>query len=222
MSCSVRFADFKVGNGSSIKPCRFQQNMTTYQNLITQSMYDKQLDSGRGTLLHLCDDVIQQEVDSRKMFPLLICLMYVLILFCDLDVQVKELIISYFILMEQGKLTIKVWTCCHSFPTMLFFFNPHYLCDVSIGSWSQMWRTHQRTVSRGYQLWSRGCCPKAGETWYCCKSKFAFCCFSSFLVHDTTFSMPAKWWQFLMLQKKKNLRERQMIYSQNVMQRFTT
>ncbi|KAL6011793.1 hypothetical protein ACLOJK_002259 [Asimina triloba] len=37
------------------------QNMTTYQNLITQSMYDKQLDSGRGTLLHLCDDVIQQE-----------------------------------------------------------------------------------------------------------------------------------------------------------------
>jgi hypothetical protein len=25
-------------------------------------MYDKQLDSGKGTLLHLCDDVIQQEV----------------------------------------------------------------------------------------------------------------------------------------------------------------
>lgn len=43
---------------------RFQQNMATYQNLITQSMYDKQLDSGRGTLLHLCDDVIQQEVSS--------------------------------------------------------------------------------------------------------------------------------------------------------------
>ncbi|RRT74280.1 hypothetical protein B296_00005065 [Ensete ventricosum] len=42
--------------------CRFQQNMETYRNLITQSMYDKQLDSGRGTLLHLCDDVIQQEV----------------------------------------------------------------------------------------------------------------------------------------------------------------
>ena len=42
--------------------CRFQQNMATYQNLITQSMYDKQLDSGKGTLLHLCDDVIQQEV----------------------------------------------------------------------------------------------------------------------------------------------------------------
>lgn len=41
---------------------RFQQNMETYRNLITQSMYDKQLDSGRGTLLHLCDDVIQQEV----------------------------------------------------------------------------------------------------------------------------------------------------------------
>ncbi|KAJ6841285.1 uncharacterized protein M6B38_308335 [Iris pallida] len=59
----------------------FQQNMATYQNLITQSMYDKQLDSGRGTLLHLCDDVIQQEV--------------------------KEVIISYFILMEQGKSTIQ-------------------------------------------------------------------------------------------------------------------
>ncbi|KAL6509131.1 hypothetical protein OROGR_022441 [Orobanche gracilis] len=60
-------------------PWRFQQNMATYQNLITQSMYDKQLDSGRGTLLHLCDDVIQQEV--------------------------KEVIISFFILMEQGKAT---------------------------------------------------------------------------------------------------------------------
>ncbi|KAI8030744.1 hypothetical protein LOK49_LG01G04289 [Camellia lanceoleosa] len=42
----------------------FQQNMATYQNLITQSMYDKQLDSGKGTLLHLCDDVIQQEVNE--------------------------------------------------------------------------------------------------------------------------------------------------------------
>ncbi|XP_068645941.1 uncharacterized protein [Aristolochia californica] len=58
----------------------FQQNMAAYQNLITQSMYDKQLDSGRGTLLHMCDDVIQQEV--------------------------KEVIISFFILMEQGKATL--------------------------------------------------------------------------------------------------------------------
>ncbi|PIA31414.1 hypothetical protein AQUCO_04900011v1 [Aquilegia coerulea] len=57
----------------------FQQNMALYQNLITQSMYDKQLDSGKGTLLHLCDDVIQQEV--------------------------KEVIISFFVLMEQGKAT---------------------------------------------------------------------------------------------------------------------
>ncbi|WVZ06324.1 hypothetical protein V8G54_019670 [Vigna mungo] len=53
--------------------------MAQYQNLITQSMYDKQLDSGKGTLLHLCDDVIQQEV--------------------------KEVIVSFFILMEQGKAT---------------------------------------------------------------------------------------------------------------------
>ncbi|KAE8650800.1 uncharacterized protein LOC101204725 isoform X2 [Cucumis sativus] len=52
----------------------FQQNMATYQNLITQSMYDKQLDSGRGTLLHLCDDVIQQEVKE------------------DLDLRCEELI----------------------------------------------------------------------------------------------------------------------------------
>lgn len=59
----------------------FQANMQVYQNLITKSMYDKQLDSGKGTLLHLCDDVIQQEV--------------------------KEVIISYFILMEQGKATLE-------------------------------------------------------------------------------------------------------------------
>ncbi|KAM5581610.1 hypothetical protein ABKV19_010718 [Rosa sericea] len=57
----------------------FQQNLAAYQNLITQSMYEKQLDSGRGTLLHLCDDVIQQEV--------------------------KEVILSFYILMEQGKAT---------------------------------------------------------------------------------------------------------------------
>ncbi|KAL6135756.1 hypothetical protein ACLB2K_067982 [Fragaria x ananassa] len=57
----------------------FQQNLAAYQNLITQSMYDKQLDSGRGTLLHLCDDVIQQEV--------------------------KEVILSFYILMEQGRAT---------------------------------------------------------------------------------------------------------------------
>ena len=30
-------------------------------------MYDKQLDSGKGTLLHLCDDVIQQEVSASFM-----------------------------------------------------------------------------------------------------------------------------------------------------------
>ncbi|KAK2968822.1 hypothetical protein RJ640_028215 [Escallonia rubra] len=59
----------------------FQQNMAAYQNLITQSMYDKQMDSGKGTLLHLCDDVIQQEV--------------------------KEVVILFFILMEQGKATLQ-------------------------------------------------------------------------------------------------------------------
>lgn len=59
----------------------FQSNIKSYQTLIMQSMYNKQLDSGRGTLLHLCDDVIEQEV--------------------------KEVILSYFILMEQGKLTVQ-------------------------------------------------------------------------------------------------------------------
>lgn len=57
----------------------FQQNLINYQNLITRSMYEKQLDSGKGTLLHLCDDVIQQEV--------------------------KEVILAYFILISQGKAT---------------------------------------------------------------------------------------------------------------------
>lgn len=57
----------------------FQQSLIEYQNLITRSMYDKQLDSGRGTLLHMCDDVIQQEV--------------------------KEVILSYFVLISQGKST---------------------------------------------------------------------------------------------------------------------
>lgn len=46
--------------------------MATYQNLITQSMYDKQLDSGKGTLLHLCDDVIQQEVGLHSTLSLLL------------------------------------------------------------------------------------------------------------------------------------------------------
>ncbi|VFQ96648.1 unnamed protein product [Cuscuta campestris] len=55
----------------------YNKNLRDYQNLITRSMYDKQLDSGRGTLLHLCDDVIQQEV--------------------------KEVIVSFFVLMEHGK-----------------------------------------------------------------------------------------------------------------------
>ncbi|XP_074588505.1 uncharacterized protein LOC141844357 isoform X2 [Curcuma longa] len=57
----------------------FQQDIATYQNLITKSMYDKQLDTGKATLLHLCDDVIQQEV--------------------------KEVIVSYFTLMRGRELT---------------------------------------------------------------------------------------------------------------------
>ncbi|KAI7746404.1 hypothetical protein M8C21_033634 [Ambrosia artemisiifolia] len=42
----------------------FQANMDAYQNLITQSMYDKQLDSGKGTLLHLCDDDLDLQCEE--------------------------------------------------------------------------------------------------------------------------------------------------------------
>ncbi|GLT76443.1 hypothetical protein SLA2020_481000 [Shorea laevis] len=59
----------------------FQKNLINYQNLITQSVYNKQLDSGRGTLLHLCDEVIQQEI--------------------------KEVIVSFFVLMRQQKAVSK-------------------------------------------------------------------------------------------------------------------
>ncbi|KAF2564954.1 hypothetical protein F2Q70_00014298 [Brassica cretica] len=59
----------------------FQRNLVDYQSLITRSVYDKQLDSGRGTLLHLCDEVIQQEV--------------------------KEVIISFFMLIKQDLPTSK-------------------------------------------------------------------------------------------------------------------
>ena len=58
---------------SFLMPLRFQKNLNEYQNLITRSMYDKQLDSGRGTLLHLCDDVIQQEVSIDLEEHFLIC-----------------------------------------------------------------------------------------------------------------------------------------------------
>ncbi|XP_071915518.1 uncharacterized protein [Coffea arabica] len=80
-SLEVPKADLWVIFAILLELFSFQQNMATYQSLITQSMYDKQLDSGKGTLLHLCDDVIQQEV--------------------------KEVIISFFILMEQGKATLQ-------------------------------------------------------------------------------------------------------------------
>ncbi|GAQ86203.1 hypothetical protein KFL_002750210 [Klebsormidium nitens] len=57
----------------------FQIARSKYQSLMVKAMYDKNMDSGRGTLLHLCDDVIQQEV--------------------------KEVILAYFVLMTQGKLS---------------------------------------------------------------------------------------------------------------------
>eukprot|EP00897_Mesotaenium_endlicherianum_P006527 jgi/Mesen1/5902/ME000003S06933 len=54
----------------------WQESMKQYEEMIKNSMYDKQLDSNRGTLLHLCDDVLQQEV--------------------------KETILAYFVLLKYG------------------------------------------------------------------------------------------------------------------------
>lgn len=87
--------------------------MATYQSLITQSMYDKQLDSGKGTLLHLCNDVIEQEVGviKQKGFVYKGFLFFSFLFpgfMWNYNLQVKEVIVSYFILMEQGKATIKV------------------------------------------------------------------------------------------------------------------
>ena len=59
-------------------------NMATYRALIQQIMYDKQLDSGIGTLLHICDDVVQQEL--------------------------KETMLAYFVLLIQGDVTKAVRT----------------------------------------------------------------------------------------------------------------
>ncbi|XP_022148091.1 uncharacterized protein LOC111016855 isoform X3 [Momordica charantia] len=80
---SVWISEHKYTSLNTSSPLldRFQSNLVSYQNLITRCVYDKQLDSGRGTLLHLCDEVIQQEV--------------------------KEVIISFYILMKQGKATIQ-------------------------------------------------------------------------------------------------------------------
>lgn len=55
----------------------FTANQARYHSLISDAVYSKQLDSGRGTLLHICHEVVQQEV--------------------------KEVIIAYYILMTQGK-----------------------------------------------------------------------------------------------------------------------
>lgn len=40
----------------------WMESKKQYEEMIKENMYEKQLDSGRGTLLHLCDDVWQQEV----------------------------------------------------------------------------------------------------------------------------------------------------------------
>lgn len=59
----------------------WQASIGKYRTAITLALYGKQLDSGRGTLLHLTSDVIDQEV--------------------------KEIILGYFVLMTQGRSTKK-------------------------------------------------------------------------------------------------------------------
>ena len=40
--------------------------MTKYESLVAQFMYNKQADSGRGTLLNISNQVIEQEVRLHK------------------------------------------------------------------------------------------------------------------------------------------------------------
>lgn len=80
--------------------------MVDYQSLITRSVYDKQLDSGRGTLLHLCDEVIQQEVLITNTF-LTFYVIFLFFLTKLIKMQVKEVIISFFMLIKQDLPTSK-------------------------------------------------------------------------------------------------------------------
>ena len=58
---------------------RWQASISKYKNLLFGAMFDRHLDSGRGTLLNLCDEVVHQEV--------------------------KEVITAYFVLLTQGRAT---------------------------------------------------------------------------------------------------------------------
>ncbi|KAJ0111959.1 hypothetical protein Patl1_02531 [Pistacia atlantica] len=78
---ALRFAFYEKLILVKLRIYSFNDNLVAYQSLITQSVYEKQLESGRGTLLHLCDEVIQQEV--------------------------KEVIVAFFMLMMKGKATRK-------------------------------------------------------------------------------------------------------------------
>nr|XP_017251827.1 PREDICTED: uncharacterized protein LOC108222417 isoform X2 [Daucus carota subsp. sativus] len=103
----------------------FQANMAAYQNLITKSMYDKQLDSGKGTLLHLCDDVVQQEV--------------------------KEVIISYFILMEQGKATLEDLDMrCEQLIKEEFGVSCNFDVDDAVGKLEKLGIVSRDTIGRFY------------------------------------------------------------------------
>eukprot|EP00268_Persea_americana_P059146 TRINITY_DN7231_c0_g1_i16.p1 TRINITY_DN7231_c0_g1~~TRINITY_DN7231_c0_g1_i16.p1 ORF type:complete len:120 (-),score=17.05 TRINITY_DN7231_c0_g1_i16:343-702(-) len=111
---------------------RFQQNMATYQNLITQAMYKKQLDSGKGTLLHLCEDVIQQEV--------------------------KEVIIAFFILMKKGKLSVKeLDKQCEDFIKREFKETCNFEVEDAVDKLEKLKiivSVHHRTLKEKLRVWS--------------------------------------------------------------------
>jgi hypothetical protein len=105
-------------------------------------MYDKQLDSGKGTLLHLCDDVIQQEVLNHLALVNAMCNMFCMChLFSQTPCQVKEVIVSYYILMEQGKATIQVSVQLGPVSALyILFLSVLFLpLIISNGSFTQRW-----------------------------------------------------------------------------------
>lgn len=109
--------------------CSFQQNLVAYQNLITQSMYDKQLDSGRGTLLHLCDDVIQQEVSCKLDKLVFFCelLMYLTDTYGELILDPLEYSLILMVACTYVHSYVWVWTQLEGivlgFMSYLIFFN---------------------------------------------------------------------------------------------------
>lgn len=99
-----------------------------------------------------------------------------------IDVQVKEVIISFYILMEMGKATLEVHTVQFLIFSFTNYINVPWLLmlqkildptpdDVSLGSWPALWRTNTRRVWRKLQFWCRWCSHKAREVGHCFSGK---------------------------------------------------